>query len=185
MMVLTPSTMIPLGSVLPDFALPDGTGAVFDVKDFQGADATLVAFWCNHCPFVKHLLEGFVKYANYYASQGVTVVAINSNDASTHPADSPEQMVREAKEWSFPFPYLVDETQDVAKGFQAACTPDFFLFDGDRRLAYRGQFDRSRPSNDVPVSGEDLRRATERVLAGEQPAEAQAPSIGCNIKWKR
>lgn len=183
-MVMTQSTMIPLGSVLPDFHLPDAMGSRFNSEDIRESNALLVAFWCNHCPFVKHLRQGFVQFANDYAAKGVITVAINSNDAKAHPEDSPEAMVREASEWNFPFPYLVDETQQVARSFNAACTPDFFLFDADRRLAYRGQFDASRPGNGVPVTGKDLRRATDGVLAGEPPAEPQTPSIGCNIKWK-
>ena len=176
--------MAPLGSAAPDFVLPDGDGRVTALSDLSDAKALLVAFWCNHCPFVKHIRQGFRDFAAEYMPEGLAVVAINSNDATTHPADAPQEMVKEAKAWDFPFPYLVDESQEVARKYQAACTPDFFLFDQDRKLAYRGQFDASRPSNGVPVTGGDLRAAADALLSGQRPSDAQTPSVGCNIKWK-
>ncbi len=138
---------------------------------------------CNHCPFVKHLADALAQFAAEYMQRGLAVVGINSNDVANYPADSPEQMVREAEERGYSFPYLYDETQEVAKAYHAACTPDFFLFDGDRKLVYRGQFDSSRPDSGIPITGADLRAAVEAVLAGKQPSEKQTPSIGCNIKW--
>ena len=183
-MALTPSEMIPLGTRAPDFDLPDPRGSHVSLGGLAEAPALLVAFWCNHCPFVKHIRGGFVDFAREYMEQGLAIVAINANDATTHPADSPEAMVREANEHGFPFPYLVDESQEVARAYDAACTPDFFLFDGDRRLVYRGRFDASRPGNGLPVTGGDLRAATTAVLAGEMVGDQQLPSMGCNIKWR-
>jgi thiol-disulfide isomerase/thioredoxin len=143
----------------------------------------LVAFLCNHCPFVKHIADAFADFAREYGERGLAVVAVMSNDVANHPGDRPEKMAEEARTRGYTFPYLYDETQEVAKAFRAACTPDFFLFDGDGRLAYRGQFDASRPGNDVPVTGEDLRAAADAVLEGASPDEDQVPSVGCNIKW--
>lgn len=183
-MTVTPSTMVPLGSEAPDFELPDTEGRQVALEDFEDDDALLVAFICNHCPYVKHIRDELAEFARAYAEKGLAVVAINSNDVDRYPDDRPEKM-REVKEQvGFPFPYLYDASQEVAKAYGAACTPDFFLFDGDRRLVYRGQFDDSRPGNDEPVTGEDLRRAADRALAGEPVPEEQQPSVGCNIKWK-
>lgn len=183
-MVRTPSTMLPLGTQAPDFELPNVDGRVVTLADVAGPRGTAVMFICNHCPFVKHVADQLAQLGRESMSRGVGFVAISSNDVSTHPADSPEQMVREAEERGYPFPYLYDATQDVAKAYRAACTPDFFLFDSDRRLVYRGQLDASRPGNDIPVTGGDLRAAIDAVLAGRPVATEQVPSIGCNIKWK-
>ena len=183
-MVLTPSTMLPLGTKAPDFSLVNVDGRTVSLSDFDDAPALLVIFMCNHCPFVKHLADALAQFTAQYMAQGVAVVGINSNDAGSYPADSPEQMVREAEERGYQFPYLYDETQDVAQAYRAACTPDFFLFDGDQRLVYRGQFDDSRPDNGKPITGADLRAAIDAVLAGRKPSDEQRPSIGCNIKWK-
>ncbi len=183
-MVATPSTMAPLGMKAPDFTLPDTDGRMVSLSDFEGAPALLVAFICNHCPYVKHIRQGFADFAREYQDRGLAVVAINSNDAERYPDDSPEAMAREKEEAGYTFPYLFDETQEVARAYRAACTPDFFLFDGERRLVYRGQFDDSRPGNDVPVTGRDLRAAVDAVLEGRPVPEEQRASIGCNIKWK-
>ena len=182
-MARTPSTMLPLGTKAPDFALVNVDGSTKSLKDFEGAPALVVIFMCNHCPFVKHLADPLSQFAAEYMAKGAAIVGISSNDVASHPADSPEQMVREAEERGYAFPYLYDETQEVAKAYRAACTPDFFLFDGDRKLVYRGQFDSSRPDSGTPVTGADLRAALDAVLAGEKPSEKQTPSIGCNIKW--
>jgi peroxiredoxin len=175
--------MLPLGTKAPDFSLVNVDGRTVSLADFDGKPALLVIFMCNHCPFVKHLASAIAKFADESMKKNVAVVGISSNDVSNYPADSPEQMVREAEEQGYAFPYLYDETQEVAKAYRAACTPDFFLFDGDRRLVYRGQFDSSRPDNGIPVTGSDLRAAVDAVLAGKKPSEKQMPSIGCNIKW--
>jgi len=183
-MARTHSNMVPLGVEMPDFRLPDATaGRIVAASDFADAPALLVFFTCNHCPFVKHIRSAVGAFATEYASRGIAVVAIGSNDIDAYPEDGPEGMREEAREGGYTFPYLLDGTQEVARAFGAACTPDFFLFDVERRLAYRGQFDGSRPSNDVPVTGEDLRAAADAVLAGRKPREDQTPSIGCNIKW--
>jgi len=182
-MSLTPSTMIELGSPLPAFRLPDADGKEVDSADFAGRPI-LVAFICNHCPFVKHIADAFADFAREYQAKGLAVVAINSNDFHAHPDDSPEHMRAEVDARGYTFDYLVDESQDVARAFEAACTPDFFLFDHEHRLAYRGQFDASRPSKETPVTGEDLRAAADAVLADRAPSAQQIPSMGCNIKWK-
>jgi peroxiredoxin len=176
--------MLPLGTRAPDFSLVNVDGRTVSLADFKGQPALLVAFICNHCPFVKHIADALAQFTAEYMAKGVAVVGINSNDASNYPADSPEQMVREAEERGYQFPYLYDDTQDVAKDYQAACTPDFFLFDANQKLVYRGQFDDSRPDSGVPVTGKDLRAALDAVLAGKKLSENQRPSIGCNIKWK-
>jgi peroxiredoxin len=176
--------MLPLGTRAPDFSLVNVDGRTVSLADFKNAPALLVIFMCNHCPFVKHLAGALAQFADEYMAKGAAVVGINSNDVATHPADSPEQMVREAEERGYQFPYLYDESQEVAKAYRAACTPDFFLFDEGRRLAYRGQFDDSRPDSGIPITGKDLRAAVDAVLAGKKPSEKQLPSIGCNIKWK-
>ena len=183
-MALTPSAMIPLGTPAPDFRLPDTDGKLVALADSAGAPATLVAFICNHCPYVKHVRAAFADLTREYMAKGVAVVGINSNDAATHPADSPEKMREEKAAVGYTFPYLYDESQDVAAAYRAACTPDFFVFDKDRKLAYRGQMDASRPGNGKPNDGADLRAALDAVLSGKSPAADQRPSLGCNIKWK-
>lgn len=182
-MALTPSTMIPLGTPMPSFKLPDPAGTLVSSDDYAGAPL-LVMFICNHCPFVKHIAAGLAAFAEHYMPAGLGIVAINSNDFASYPEDSPAKMAEEVATRSYGFAYLVDEDQAVAKAYDAACTPDFFLFDKDGKLAYRGQFDDSRPGNAAPINGKDLRAAADAVLAGEKPAEEQVPSIGCNIKWK-
>lgn len=182
-MVKTASTMLPLGTPAPDFSLINVDGRTVSLADFEGKPL-LVMFICNHCPFVKHVAGQLAILGAEYQAKGVGIVAINSNDVSSHPGDSPEQMIHEAEERGYVFPYLFDETQDVAKEYHAACTPDFFLFDKNHRLAYRGQLDSSRPSNGIPVTGEDLRRALDSVLAGKPVAEPHRNSLGCNIKWR-
>ena len=185
-MALTPSTMLDLGTAAPDFRLPDTTGKTISLADFEGAPATLVMFICNHCPYVIHLRSELAKFAREYQSKGVAIIAINSNDAASYPADSPEKMKEEARLAGYTFPYLFDETQQVAKAYRAACTPDFFLFDQNLKLVYRGQFDDSRPrvANPAPITGKDLRSAIDAVLAGKPVMSEQKPSMGCNIKWK-
>jgi peroxiredoxin len=183
-MARTESTMLPLGTKAPDFSLLNVDGRTVSLNDFADAPALLVIFMCNHCPFVKHLAAALAQLAPVYMARKLAIVGINSNDAASYPADSPEQMVREAEERGYQFPYLYDESQEVAKAYRAACTPDFFLFDGDRRLVYRGQFDDSRPDSGIPITGRDLRAALDAVLAGKKPSQEQRPSIGCNIKWK-
>lgn len=184
-MALTPSTMLALGTEAPAFRLPDPNGKLVALEDFREAPALLVAFLCNHCPYVQHIREGFARFAKEYRAKGLAIVAINSNDAKSHPEDSPAAMAREIERFGYEFPYLVDESQSVAKAYRAACTPDFFLFDAGRKLVYRGQFDASRPGNAVPVTGADLRVAADAALAGRAISPDQKPSIGCNIKWKR
>jgi len=176
--------MLPLGTPAADFSLPNVDGRMISLDDVAGPRGTLVMFLCNHCPFVKHVADHLAQLGREAVGRGVGVVAISANDVGTHPADSPEQMVREAEERGYPFPYLYDESQAVAKAYRAACTPDFFLFDGGRRLVYRGQLDDSRPGNGIAVTGADLRAALEAMVAGGQVAADQRPSIGCNIKWK-
>ncbi len=182
-MARTPSTMPPLGGMAPDFSLPDADGQVHSRSDFDSATGLLVVFWCNHCPFVKHIRNEFVRFAAEYRERGLAVVAINSN-AEVVPDDSPEAMREEVRRFEYGFPYLVDADQQVARAYQAACTPDFFLYDATRALVYRGQFDDSRPSLDVPVTGADLRAATDALLEGRAVPDPQRPSLGCNIKWK-
>jgi len=184
-MALTPSTMLPLGTKAPPFRLPNVDGRMVSLDDFKSAPALLVAFICNHCPFVKHVASGFAQLAREYQAKGAAIVAINSNDPVGYPADSPEQMVHEVENRGYTFPYLFDETQAVATTYRAACTPDFYVFDKDRKLAYRGQLDDSRPDSGLPVTGKDLRAALDAVLAGKPVSEKQRPSIGCNIKWKK
>ena len=178
-----PSTMLDLGTALPSFALPDFNGRVVADADFKGGKALLVAFICKHCPFVQHIRPEFARFAKEYEAKGLKIVAIASNDVKEFPEDGPEGMQEEATAAGYTFPYLFDEKQQIARAFNAACTPDFFLFDGNRRLAYRGQFDGSRPKNDVPVTGADLRAAADAVLAGKSAPATQRPSMGCNIKW--
>jgi len=183
-MAVTASTMIALGTSAPDFSLPGAEGSVVSLSDFDKSSALLIIFMCNHCPFVKHVQENLVELIEGYQARGVAVVGINSNDVANYPDDSPEMMAKLAKESGFTFPYLYDETQEVAKAYSAACTPDFFLFDGNRSLVYRGQMDDSRPGNGMSVTGADLTAAIEAVLSGEPVAAEQKPSMGCNIKWK-
>lgn len=184
-MALVPSTMLALGTPAPDFSLPEPvTGEAVSLSDFDGAPALLVVFLSNHCPFVKHLADHFAVVAAQYQARGVSVVGINANDITTHPDDSPEKMKDEVARRGYTFPYLFDETQEVAKAYRAACTPDFFLFGPEGKLAYRGQYDASRPSLGVPVTGRDLRAAIDAVLAGEAPSAEQVPSVGCNVKWR-
>lgn len=180
------STMLELGTKAPEFSLPDTiTGKTVNLKDYRGNKALLIIFMCNHCPYVKQIKEGLVKYAADYLPKGVGIAAVSSNDVENYPDDSPEKMKEDAEKFGYPFPYLFDETQAVAKAYKAACTPDLFLFNEKHELVYRGQFDSSRPGNQEPVTGKDLREATDKVLAGEPVPEEQIPSIGCNIKWKK
>jgi peroxiredoxin len=184
-MSLTESTMLELGTTAPDFALTDTvSGNTVRRADFKGKDALLVMFICTHCPYVKHLEASLGKLGANYASKPIGIVAISSNDATNYPADGPAGLKAQARAHGFTFPYLYDETQDVARAYSAACTPDFFLFDKDFKLVYRGQYDSSRPGNGAPVTGEDLRAAIDTVLAGKPVSSDQRPSIGCNIKWK-
>ena len=183
-MVKTASTMLPLGTQAPDFSLVNVDGRTVSSKDFQDASAMLVIFMCNHCPFVIHVAEELANLANEYQQKGVAVVGISSNDVENFPQDSPEQMVHEADQRGYTFPYLYDEDQQVARAYRAACTPDFFVFDADQQLVYRGQMDDSRPDSGIPVTGGDLRNALDAVLAQGPVPQDQKPSIGCNIKWK-
>ena len=183
-MVLTPSTMLPLGTKAPAFSLPNVDGRTVALADFTGSKALLVVFMCNHCPYVKHVAPELSRLAREYQAKGAAVVAISANDVASHPDDSPEKMAQEAKAREYRFPYLYDETQRVAQAYKAACTPDFYVFDKDQKLAYRGQMDSSRPDSGVPLSGKDLRTALDAVLAGKPVSAEQKPSIGCNIKWK-
>jgi peroxiredoxin len=183
-MVRTPSTMLELGTTAPDFRLPDTEGRIWTLDDFQDAPALLVAFICNHCPFVVHIRSELARFAQDYQGRGLAMVGINSNDAVGYPEDSPEKMRQEKTAVGYVFPYLYDEDQTVAKAYRAACTPDFFLFGADRALLYRGQFDSSRPGSEVPVTGEDLRLAVDAVIEGRDVSAQQRASIGCNIKWK-
>jgi len=178
--------MLPLGTSAPDFNLPDpSSGKSVSLADFKDAPALVVAFLCNHCPYVKHIQKQFAALAKEYQARGVAVVGISSNDVENYPDDSPAKMAAESKQAGYTFPYLYDETQQVAKAYRAACTPDLYLFDRGRRLVYRGQFDDSRPGNGRPVTGADLRAALEAVLGGGAVSANQKPSMGCNIKWKR
>jgi peroxiredoxin len=180
------SAMNPLGTLAAPFALPDAaSGKLVRLEDFAGAPGLLVAFLCNHCPYVKHILDGFVDFAREYGARGLGIVAICSNDASSYPEDAPAEMAKLARARGFPFPYLVDESQAVARAYEAACTPDLFLFDSDGRLVYRGQFDASRPGGKAPVTGADLRAAADALLAGRPIPAEQIASMGCSIKWKR
>jgi len=176
--------MLPLGTPAPDFELPNVDGRMVGLAEATGPRGTVVMFICNHCPFVKHVADQLATLARDYHSHGIGFVAISSNDVASHPADSPEQMVREAEERGYFFPYLYDESQEVAKSYHAACTPDFYLFDAERKLIYRGQLDSSRPGNGIPVTGGDLRGAIDALISGQPAGVDQKPSIGCNIKWK-
>jgi peroxiredoxin len=183
--VLTPSTMLKLGTPAPDFRLPEVTsGKTLSLDSFAGRKALLVMFICRHCPFVQHVKAGLAALGRDYAGKDAAIVAISSNDAKNYPEDAPESLKAMAEEEGFTFPFLYDESQSAAKAYSAACTPDFFLFDKDRRLVYRGQLDDSRPTNGKPVTGKDLRVALDAALAGKPPLPDQKPSVGCNIKWK-
>ena len=183
-MAMTASTMLPLRTKAPRFSLPDTAGQTVSLSDFDDTGVLLVVFMCNHCPFVKHIIDDFVQLVKEYQGKGVAVVGINSNDVDNYPEDRPDLMAKEAQEKGFTFPYLYDATQDVAKAYHAACTPDFYVFDKDRTLAYRGQMDDSRPGNGEPITGADLRAALDAALEGREIPGEQRPSIGCNIKWK-
>lgn len=184
-MVKTLSTMIPLGSEAPDFRLPDAvSGSELSLGDLRSDVATVLMFICNHCPYVKHLQDGLVEVADEYIPRGVSFIAINSNDVENYPDDSPGRMKEVAEEKGYSFPYLFDETQEIAKAYDAACTPDFFVYDRDLKCIYRGQFDDSRPGNGKPVTGKDMRMALDSIIAGQAIEWEQIPSIGCNIKWK-
>jgi peroxiredoxin len=184
-MAAVPSTMLALGTVAPDFVLPDTvSGETMSLSSLKSDVATVILFICNHCPYVKHVNRELTRLALDYQPRGVAFAAISSNDVDAYPSDAPKQMKLVAEEHGYPFPYLYDETQDIARAYQAACTPDFYIFDGDLKLVYRGQLDDARPRNDVPVSGKDVRAALDAMLAREPVAMEQRPSIGCNIKWK-
>jgi len=184
-MVKTASTMLPLGTVAPNFSLKNTVdGSPMSLADFADNKGLLVIFLCNHCPFVIHLRSDLAKFAKEYQAKGLGIVGISSNDVGAYPQDGPDKMKDEAKSAGYTFPYLFDETQEVAKAYSAACTPDFFLFDQSQKLAYRGQFDDSRPQSGIPITGKDLRAACDAVLAGKKVPEPQKPSIGCNIKWR-
>lgn len=184
-MALTESNMIALGSSAPIFSLPNVvTDQVQKLSDIVGSNATMIVFMCNHCPYVVHILDGIIEYANDYLNKGLNVIAISSNNVTTHPMDGPDKMKELALQKKFRFPYLYDETQEVAKNYEAACTPDFYLFNKHLKLEYRGCFDRSRPGNSEPVTGKNLREASDNLLTGKSVSTDQIPSIGCNIKWK-
>jgi peroxiredoxin len=184
-MARTLSSMKELGTLAPDFALPDVvTGMTVSRRDISGPAGMLVMFICRHCPFVKHVQDELAKIGRDYAGRGIGIVAISSNDVTSHPEDSPTKLGYQAQELEFNFPYLFDESQDVARAYDAQCTPDFFLYDGQGKLVYRGQLDDSRPGNDVPVTGRDLRASLDAVIAGRTPSTEQRPGIGCNIKWR-
>jgi peroxiredoxin len=183
-MVATNSTMLPLGSKAPGFTLPDFHGKKIALSDFPEARGLVIVFMCNHCPYVKHIRGGLSQLARDYLPRGITFLGINSNDVANYPADSPARMAEEARAAGYLFPYLYDETQEVAKAYRAACTPDFYVFDQNQALIYRGQFDESRPGNGLAVTGHDLRAALDAVLAGKPVSPRQKPSVGCNIKWK-
>ncbi len=185
-MALTPSTMLALGTKAPDFRLPDVvSGKVIFLETFAGKKALLVMFICHHCPYVQHVKDELAKLGKDYAKQSVGIVAISANDAANYPDDAPDKLAAMAKELGFTFPLCYDESQGVAKAYTAACTPDFFLFDAARTLVYRGQLDESRPGNNKPLTGNDLRAAIDAVLAGKPVSQQQQPSVGCNIKWKK
>jgi peroxiredoxin len=183
-MALTPSTMAPLGSPAPDFVLPDPHGTIWRRDDFANAKVLLVAFLSNHCPYVQHIRHEFARFAKEAQAEGAAVVGIMSNDFEKYPDDRPDKMREAIDAVGYTFPYLIDESQAVAKAYTAACTPDFFLYDSNRRLAYRGQFDASRPDSGIPVTGTDLRAALHAVLAGTAVDPNQRPSMGCNVKWR-
>ena len=185
-MAATESNMMPLGAKAPDFNLPDTiSGINKSLKELRSDKATVVMFICNHCPFVKHVQKGLVKLTNEYIPKGISFIAISANDVETYPEDSPQRMKEVAKQLGYPFPYLYDESQAIARAYGAACTPDFYIFDKDMKCVYRGQMDDSRPSNDIPVTGKDIRAALDAILADKPVNPEQKPSIGCSIKWKK
>jgi len=184
-MARTPSNMLPLGTKAPSYSLPDTvSGQTLSLNQIHGKEGTVVMFICNHCPFVKHVFSGIVDLANDYLDKGIAFVAISSNDVENYPDDAPGLMTKVAIEQGFPFPYLYDESQEVARAYDAACTPDFYIFDNNKSLVYRGQLDDSRPENGIPVTGKDMRSALEAICDGKNVSATQKPSIGCNIKWK-
>lgn len=184
-MSLTPSNMLPLGTTAPDFTLPDSrTGKAVSLQELQSDKATVVMFICNHCPYVKHVKDEIAQVAADYQRKGVSFVAISANDVEKYPEDGPAAMKEKALSWHFTFPYLYDETQEVAKAYEAACTPDFYIFDKNLSLVYRGQLDESRPGNGKPLTGQDMRTALDAMLSGKKVSQEQIPSVGCNIKWK-
>ena len=183
-MALTPSNMMPLGTIAPSFKLPDTDRRMVSLDDYPGAQGYLVMFICNHCPYVKHIRKELSSVTAEYMKKGIAVFGVNSNDFANYPDDSPEKMRLEKKAQNYAFPYLIDESQQVAKAYNAACTPEFYLFDAGRKLVYRGQFDESRPNSNIPVTGTDLKNAMTALLSGKQPNADQRPSVGCNIKWK-
>lgn len=185
-MALTPSKMLPLGTVAPPFTLEDAvSGRTMTLDELKSDKATVIMFICNHCPYVKHIQSELVNLAEDYIPEGVKFIAISSNDVENYPEDSPELMKAEARRWGYPFPYLYDETQAVARAYDAACTPDFYIFDGDLKLVYRGQLDDSRPGNGKPLTGKDIRTALDDILKDNPVTEDQVPSQGCNIKWRK
>ena len=183
-MALTPSNMLPLGTQAPDFTLPDGNGTQYSLASLQKPNGLLVVFMSNHCPYVIHLAEGLARLSREIGDHQIGMVGINSNDVAAYPADSPAKMVEEVAMRGYEFPYLFDESQAIAKAYDAACTPDFYLFDGEGKLVYRGRFDESSPGNGKPVTGEDLYAAIKAVAQGKPVAEQQHPSMGCNVKWR-
>lgn len=184
-MALTPSNMLPLGTTAPDFELLNVIdGNIVKLSDIASDTATVIMFICNHCPYVKHIQKGLVELANDFQTKAISFIAISSNDVDNYPEDSPERMQEEAKIHAYPFPYLYDESQEVAKAYQAACTPDFYIFDKDLKLVYRGQLDDSRPGSSIPVTGKDIRAALNSMIVGHAVSSEQKPSMGCNIKWK-
>ncbi len=183
-MSLTPSTMLELGTLAPNFTLRSFDGEEYALANMQIGKGLLVMFMCNHCPYVKHIREKLVEETKKYIELGITVVAVNSNDFAVYPDDKPELMAHDSKEFAYPFPYLVDENQEVAKAYRAACTPDFYLFGRDKKLIYRGQFDSSRPGKEEPITGFDLSSAIQQLIKGQSVSADQKPSMGCNIKWK-
>lgn len=184
-MAATESTMLELGTAAPDFELPTPSGDLVRLSDFDTASALVVAFICNHCPFVQLIREELARFGREYASRGVAMVAINANDFAKYSGDTPEKMQAEIDEFGYTFPYVYDESQEVAKAYRAACTPEFYLFDAEQKLVYRGRFDAATPGNGLPVTGEELRAAVDALLAGNAPDPEQKPGIGCNIKWKQ
>ncbi len=183
-MAISSTMELPIGAKAPDFSHPNIDGKIISLKDFADAPTLLVMFICNHCPYVQHLREHLAQLVKEYQAEGVAVVGINSNDVERYPDDAPDKMAEVAKRYGFTFPYLLDESQEVAKAYRAACTPDFFLFDKERKLIYRGQYDDSRPNNNIPVTGKDLRTALDAALADRPVPQDQVPSLGCGIKWK-
>lgn len=183
-MAISSTMELPIGAKAPDFSFPNIDGKIISLKNFADAPTLLVLFICNHCPYVQHLREHLAQLVKEYQAEGVAVVGINSNDVERYPDDAPDKMAEVAKRYGFTFPYLLDESQEVAKAYRAACTPDFFLFDKERKLIYRGQYDDSRPNNNIPVTGKDLRTALDAALADRPVPQDQVPSLGCGIKWK-